>query len=358
MRPAAPARPRTDQPPPTAVWLGRRLRPRQLAVVVLLLAALTFAGAAALTFGEVPTSPAEVCAVLVGTAPAGSEAAVAVLEFRLPRVVAGAAVGAALGASGAVFQSLTRNPLGSPDIVGFTAGSATGAILGIVLLGGGSLVVAASSVAGGLACAVLVLALVASGGSTTGYRFILVGIGVAAVLTALNGYLLTRAALGDATAAQLWLVGSLNGRGWAHALPLLGALALLLPIAMLGQRALAMLEMGDELAGSLGVRVARARLLLVLAGIALTAAATAVAGPVGFVALAAPQLARRLTRATGPGVGAAAAMGALLVVVSDLAAGRVLAPVVLPVGVMTGLLGGGYLAWLLWAGRARPGGRV
>ena len=258
--------------------------------MVLLLGALGAVGAVALTLGEVPTTPGQVWAALTGTGGVDDgQVGLVVLELRLPRVIAGAAVGAPLRASGAVFQRLTRHPLGSPDVVGFPAGSATGAILGIVLPGAGSLVVAASSLAGGLACAVAVLALVASAGSTTGYRFILVGIGTSAVLTAFNGYLLTRAALGDATAAQTWLVGSLNGRGWEHALPLVGALTVLLPLTLAGQRALAMLEMGDELATALGVRVRRARLALVLAGIALTAVATAVAGTVGFVALAAPQ---------------------------------------------------------------------
>ncbi|WP_062217590.1 iron chelate uptake ABC transporter family permease subunit [Streptomyces sp. NBRC 109706] len=332
-------------------------RAREAAVVVLLLAALLVVASAALVVGEVPTTPGEVWSVVTGTGGGGDpRVRLVVVEFRLPRVVVGALAGLALGASGSVFQSLTRNPLGSPDVVGFTAGSATGAILGIVLAGGGSLAVALFSVAGGVLCAALVLALVASAGSATGHQFVLVGIGVSAVLTAFNGYLLTRASLGDATAAQTWLVGSLNGRGWEHALPLACALLVLLPVAMAGQQVLTMMEMGDVTAIALGVGVPRARLLLVLTGVALTAAATAAAGPIAFVALAAPQLARRLTRGVGPGVTAAAVLGALLLVASDLAAQRLLAPIVLPVGVLTGLLGGGYLAWLLWVDRGRPRG--
>lgn len=328
-----------------------RARSRTAIVVGVLLAALIGVAVVGLTLGEVPTSLADVVTTLTGRGSAQNE--FVILGLRLPRLVTGAAVGAALGASGAVFQSLTRNPLGSPDIVGFTAGSATGAVLAIVVFGGGTAVVAGGALVGGLACALLVLALASSGGTTTGYRFVLIGIGTAAVLTAANGYLITRASLGDATTAQAWIVGSLNARGWETAVPLIVALLVLVPAALLGQRTLSVLELGDDVASALGVRLTRARIALVTCGVALAAAGTAAAGPVGFVALAAPQLARRLTRGSGAGIAAAAAMGALLLVTSDVVAQRALAPVTLPVGVVTGLVGGVYLGWLLWTGRSR-----
>ena len=330
--------------------VGRRSARRRVIVIGAMLVTLVGVAAAGLTLGQLPTSLADVGAALAGRGSPSTE--LVVLGLRLPRLITGAAVGAALGASGAMFQSLTRNPLGSPDIVGFTAGSATGAVLAIVVLGGGTAVVAGGALIGGLACALVVLALASSGGSTTGYRFVLIGIGTAAVLTAANGFLITRASLGDATTAQAWIVGNLNGRGWETAVPLVCALVVLLPAALAGQRTLSALELGDEVARALGVRLTLVRVALVTCGIALAAAGTAAAGPVGFVALAAPQLARRLTRSSGPGVGAATAMGALLLVTSDVIAQHALAPVILPVGVVTGLVGGAYLCWLLWTGRS------
>ncbi|QAY71272.1 FecCD family ABC transporter permease [Xylanimonas protaetiae] len=338
-----------------AARLAARRRARTAVVTASVLGALLGVVLFGLVVGDVPTSPAEVLAALLGGGDQRTQ--LVVVGLRLPRLVTGAVVGAALGASGALFQSLTRNPLGSPDVVGFTAGSATGALVAIVVLGGGTAAVAGGALAGGLACALAVLALSSSGGTTTGHRFVLVGIGTAAVLTSANGYLLTRASLGDATAAQTWLVGSLDARGWETAVPLLVAVGVLLPVALAAQRTLALLDLGDDLAAALGVDVPRARLGAVVVGIALAAAGTAAAGPVGFVALAAPQLARRLTRGSGAGAGAAAALGALLLVTSDVVAQRALAPVVLPVGVVTGLVGGVYLAWLLGTGRARSGPR-
>jgi iron complex transport system permease protein len=167
------------------------------------------------------------------------------------------------------------------------------------------------------------------------------------MLLALTNYLITRARLEDAEQAAVWIAGSRNGRGWDQALPLAIGLVVLVPVALALGRPLKMLELGDDTATALGVRVERTRLWLALVGVGLTALATAAAGPIAFVALAAPQIARRLTRSSGPGLISAALMGALIMQVSDLAAQRLLAPKQLPVGVMTGAIGGLYLAWLL-----------
>jgi iron complex transport system permease protein len=203
--------------------------------------------------------------------------------------------------------------------------------------------------------AALVYLLAFQGGTVRPHQLILVGIGVSAVLAAANGYLLTRARLGDAMQAAVWLTGSLNGRGWEQVVPLGVALVLLLPLVTLLGRELRMMEMGDDASRALGAPVEGARIALILVGVALTAVATAATGPVLFVALAAPQVARRLTRASGPGMGAAGLMGAVLLLGSDLAAQRVFPDSQLPVGVMTGVLGGVYLIWLLfseWRGTA------
>jgi iron complex transport system permease protein len=185
---------------------------------------------------------------------------------------------------------------------------------------------------------------------------VLVGIGVAAFLTAVNGYLLIRADLVDAARVYLWLTGSLEGRDWDQFWPLLITCAVLLPLLLTQARPLRMLEMGDDAAAGLGVRVERTRLLAIVVAVLLTAVATAAAGPIAFVALTAPQLARRLTRATGPNLLPAAAMGALLLVAADFAAQWAFPDRQLPVGAVTGVLGGGYLLWLLYT--ERRAGRI
>jgi iron complex transport system permease protein len=294
--------------------------------------------------GEYPISPGDVVQALLGQ---GDPATSFVVEtLRLPRALTALLVGAALGAAGAIFQSVTRNPLGSPDIIGFTAGSSAAAVLEIVVLGGGAAAVAAGSMAGGLLTALLVYGLAFRDG-VQGYRLVLIGIGLSAMLEASTNFLLSRARIEDAQSASVWLTGSLNGRGWEHVGPVALALAVLLPLVAALARPMQLMEMGDDTARALGVRVERARLAVLGAGVALTAVATASAGPILFVALAAPQIARRLTRASGPGVGAAALTGSVLLLASDIAAQRIFPSTPLPVGVMTGVVGGLYLIWLL-----------
>jgi iron complex transport system permease protein len=302
-----------------------------------------------LATGDYPLPLSDVLASLVGQ---GDPASTFIVEtLRAPRVLTGLFVGAAFGIAGAIFQSVSRNPLGSPDIVGFTTGSATGALIVILALGESSGPVGLGAVAGGVVAAGAVYLLSVRNG-VQGTRLVLVGIGVAAILESINAYLITRATREDAFAAAHWLVGSLNGRGWEHVWPVAAVLVLAVPVALALARPLALLEMGDDAALALGVPVERSRAAVIFLAVALTAVATASAGPVAFVALAAPQLARRLTRSATPGLLAAALMGALLLAGSDLAAQRLL-DADLPVGVLTGALGGIYLGWLLFTGRSR-----
>ncbi|MFE2429254.1 FecCD family ABC transporter permease [Streptomyces sp. NPDC059373] len=330
-----------------------RLRPRALAVgagCALLALAM---GVLAIGDGDYPMSPPEVLRALAGNGSAAQD--FIVNDLRLPRVVTGLLVGAALGLAGALFQSLVRNPLGSPDVLGFTQGAAAGALV-VVVAGGGSVALAGGAVAGGLVTGVVIYALAWRQG-VHGYRLVLVGIGVSAVLTGVNGYLLTRAQLMDAARAVLWLTGSLDGRGWEDALPLAAAMAVVVPVVLLGcGRALAVIEMGDDAASALGIRVERVRLVLLAGAVLLASFAAAAAGPVSFVALTAPQLARRLTKAPGPNLLPSMCAGAALLVGADWAAQRVFAGHQLPVGVVTGVLGGGYLVWLL--ATERRAGRI
>ncbi|MGP4114562.1 FecCD family ABC transporter permease [Streptomyces sp. 4N509B] len=325
---------------------GRSVRvPTRAAVTGLVTALLALAMTVVLIgTGAYPLSPGEVLSTLAGNGSPAQE--FIVRELRLPRALLALLVGAALGTSGAVFQAVTRNPLGSPDFIGFTQGAAAGALTVIVLFSGGSGQVALGALGGALATGVAIYLLAWRRG-VHGYRLVLVGIGASAVLTALNGYLLTRAEIVDAARAVLWLTGSLDGRDWDQFWPLLAGCCVLLPAILLQARPLRMMEMGDDTAAALGVRVERTRVVLLVCAVLLTAGATAAAGPIAFVALTAPQVARRLTRATGPNLLPAAVMGARLMVLADFLAQWGFADRELPVGAVTAVLGGGYLLWLL-----------
>ncbi|MGC4892886.1 FecCD family ABC transporter permease [Micromonospora sp. DT31] len=324
--------------------LSLRLRIRALAVG--LTGALLVCGLAVLAVGagDQPIPPAEVLRVLGGGGHPADR--FIVTELRLPRMVTALAVGTALGLAGAVFQSLTRNPLGSPDVLGVTSGAATGALV-VVVAGGSSAALAGSAAVGGLATGLLLYALAGRHGMG-GHRLVLIGIGVTAILTGVNGWLLTRAPLMDAARAALWLTGSLDGRGWANAVPVLAALVVLLPAVLLTRApALRLLEMGDDSAAGLGVPVRAVRAAALGAAVLLVSVAAAAAGPVSFLALTAPHLARRLTRAPGPNLLPSAIVGAALLLAADQVAMHAITDRQLPVGVVTGVLGGAYLAWLL-----------
>lgn len=327
-----------------------RLDTRTLVVCCGMLLAIVLIAGITLSVGDYHVPVGAVLRTLVGGG--SSTDRFIVTTLRLPRLLCALLVGAALGCSGAIFQSVSRNPLGSPDIIGFQTGAATGALLEILVGSGGTVAVAAGSIVGGLATSAAVYLLAYSRG-VQGYRLILIGIGIAAMLSSVNSFLLTRASLSDAVHATVWLTGSLNGLGWEHVPPVAVAVAVGLPLAIWVGRDLRMLELGDDAARGTGVAAERTRLVAVLIGVGLSALATATAGPIVFIALAAPQLARRCTDASGPGMAAAALMGTGLLAASDLAAQRLFASAELPVGVMTGAVGGVYLAWLLvrqWRG--------
>jgi len=281
-----------------------------------------------------------------------------VIDQRLPRALAAVLVGAMLALSGAIFQSLSRNPLGSPDIVGFTTGASTGGLLAILLVSASSTFqIGAGSILGGFATAALV-AFVALRRGVGGDNLILAGIALSEMLSAANSYLISRASLQNAEAAKAWQYGSFNAISWGQVRPLLIAAIVLLPQVLWLIRPASMLEMGDDAATSLGARVSRIRGVMLGYGVVLAAVCVAVAGPIGFLALAAPQLARRLSRSAGITMVASAAMGALLLGGADLLAQRLLGPFQIPVGLVSAALGGMYLIWLLMcpSGRAGQGG--
>ncbi|WP_110589533.1 FecCD family ABC transporter permease [Microbacterium suaedae] len=320
-----------------------RVSSRALAVCAALAALAIAGGIVALALGSYTIGLGQLVDVLRGAD--DTFARTVVVEWRAPRILAAIVLGAALGMSGAIFQGLTRNPLASPDVIGFASGSYTGALIVIIVLGGGYALVAGGALIGGIATAAAVYLLAYRGG-ITGFRLIIVGIGASAMLGALNTWLLLRADLEVAMSAAAWGAGSLNGITWEQAgIAVVIIAALLVGVGALGG-SLNQLQLGDDAARALGVRLEPVRLGLVVGGVALTATVTAAAGPIAFIALAAPQIARRIARTPGITLAPAACTGAALLLAADLVAQHLL-PRPLPVGVVTVVIGGGYLIWLL-----------
>lgn len=314
-------------------------------LVTLVLAVVTIAGVIlSISTGTYDIPIGEVIGGLLGTADGGT--VLVVREWRMPRALLAALFGIALGMSGAIFQSLTRNPLGSPDIIGFSSGSYTGALVVLLVTGGGYYAVAVGALAGGIVTALVVFVLAYRRG-VQGFRLIIVGIGVSALLAALNTYLMLKASPEQQLTAGVWGSGSLNGVSVDQLIPVVIVLAVLVPSALALSPALRVLELGDDAAGSLGSRPTGIRLATIVLGVALVALVTAAAGPIAFIALVAPQIARRLTRSAGVGLVAAGITGALLLVLSDFLAQRLFAPLQLPVGIVTVSVGGLYFVWLL-----------
>ncbi|MFT3716408.1 MAG: iron chelate uptake ABC transporter family permease subunit [Gordonia sp. (in: high G+C Gram-positive bacteria)] len=265
----------------------------------------------------------------------------------LPAVVLAVLGGISLALSGAIFQTVTRNPLGSPDIIGFTTGAYTGALIAMLVFGLGS---TGTTVGALIGCLLTGFALWWLGmrGGTGNYRFIIVGIGISAMLVAFNGYLVSTASTQNAGAAAAWGMGSLSNLTMSDTIPVFVVLAVLIPALITVAPRMRMFELGPDSAQSKGVNTGSTEILLLILGVGFAAATTAIAGPIAFVALVAPQLAARLTPSAGIPLVTSAAVGATLLVSSDAIARTILAPTTqLPVGVVTNSLGGIYLLFLL-----------
>lgn len=311
--------------------------------VFMVIAALLLAGWG-LRSGSVTLAFSQVLDVLTGDAPRAMQRVV--MEWRLPRVLMALLVGAALGVSGAIFQSLMRNPLGSPDVMGFNTGAWSGVLVAMVLFGQHLAAIALAAMVGGMLTSLVVWLLAWRNGIET-FRLIIVGIGVRAMLVAFNTWLLLHASLETALSAGLWNAGSLNGLTWAKTVPSAPIMLVMFLFAALLARRMRLLEMGDDSACALGVSVERSRLMLMLVAVALTAAATALAGPISFIALVAPHIARRVSATARWGLTQSALCGALLLLLADMIAQQGFTPYQLPVGVVTVSLGGIYLIALL-----------
>nr|WP_214744482.1 iron chelate uptake ABC transporter family permease subunit [Exiguobacterium sp. s189] len=285
----------------------------------------------------------DVIRVLLGEDVQGATFAVEVL--RLPRMLAGVFAGAAFGAAGTIFQTMLRNPLANPNVIGITTGSSAAAVFCIVVLQTSEAVISIASIIGGLVT-VLVIYFLSKGASFSIGRLVLVGIGIQAMLTAVINYLLLISRQNDVAMAMRWLTGSLNGAKLEELPPLIITVLICLPIVLLLTRQLEMLELGEMAATGLGINTNQTRLLLIVAAVFMLALATATTGPIAFIAFLAGPIAKRLVGTSHAGILPAALVGIILVLASDLV-GQFAFTARYPVGVITGIIGAPYLLYLL-----------
>ncbi|MFN4000953.1 FecCD family ABC transporter permease [Microcella sp.] len=336
--------------------VARRARDRRRGRIVdagllLLIGAL---GMLALGLGAVALSATEVVAALLGLEGAPG-AAFIVQEVRLPRLVLALLVGAALGLAGALLQSVVRNPLASPDIVGIAQGASAAGVL-VIVTGASGAAVTGAAILGALLAATLAFAL--GGRGASGARFVVVGVAIAFLANGVLGYALTRAALVDAGSAYFWLVGSVGSPSWADIALVGGVLAGGAALLLGGRRLLEVQAFDDTTARALGAHPVAVRVCAIIVTSALTAVAVGAAGPIAFVAFASGPIARGL-RGRGPALGTAALVGAAAVLGSDLIAQHAIPSTFQPpVGLVTGALGSLVLLVLLVRGDRRPESRA
>jgi iron complex transport system permease protein len=322
----------------------RARRNRRRRVVIAVLGALVLVlFAATLMVGHTLYPPGDVARVLLGQDVPGASFTVG--RLRLPRAVLAVVAGLCFGLGGVTFQTMLRNPLASPDIIGITSGASAAAAFAIVSLSLTGTQVSAFAIVAGLGVALLVYTLSFNDG-VAGTRLILIGIGMRAMLDSATAYVLSMAAEWDLQLATRWLAGSLNGTRWTEVVPVVAALAVMGPVLLAQTRDLSMMQLGDDTAGALGVRVERTRLVVIVAAVLLLAFATSAAGPIAFVAFLAGPIATRLVGSGGSLLVPAALVGALLVLVADLV-GQFAFGTRYPVGVITGVLGAPYLMVLI-----------
>ncbi len=335
------------RPPVRFVQLGRlafRVNIRVLLLIGISALALVALAAWALTLGSFRLPLADVLGALTGSGT--DDANFIVLDLRLPRVLVALMIGPMLAMSGAIFQGLVRNPLVSPDIIGINAGAALFAVFWIVT--GRSLQWLPIVAFIGAVVAAMSIYILSWQGNISAARLILVGIGMNAVFSAGTSLLIIRADINDASRAVLWQAGSVYASTWSDVRVLLTTLIILVPSGIGLMWALRVVQLGDMTARSVGMPLERTRLALILVGCGFSAVAVSIAGPIGFVALMIPHLARMIAGPIGGGVLVfAGILGALLVLGSDMIGQHAL-PVTLPVGVITAALGAPYFLFLLY----------
>ncbi len=327
-----------------SITRNRQRRARRHGLVIAVLLAMLLAGfGLTLSLGQSFTPPSDVLRVLLGENVPG--AGFTVGQLRLPRAVLSILAGASFGLGGVAFQIMLRNPLASPDIIGISSGASAAAVFAIIVLSLNGPVISVFAVVAGLGVALLVYGLSFRNG-VAGTRLILVGIGVSAMLESVIAYILSNAPAWSLQEAMRWLTGSVNGARLDQALPLLTALLVFGGLLISRRRDLEALRLGDDTAAALGVRVAATRVTVIVAAVGMIACATAVTGPIAFVAFLSGPIAARIVGNSGSLLIPAALVGAVLVLVGDYA-GQFLLPGRYPVGVVTGALGAPYLIYLI-----------
>ena len=325
------------------LWIvvGRRsvlITPRHVIVGFILLALSLAVAVVSLRLGKFPVTAQEVIDALQGQG--RKIVQVVVVKWKLPRIVLGLVAGLALGVAGALFQTITRNPLGSPDLIGFSTGAQTGILVSILLLPGSMLSASLASFIGGAAVGTVTY-LVSLRGGFTGLRFILVGIAISSMLVSVNRWLLVRVDDDEGLGALKAITGTLGAARWPVVAPTCLAIGVTVTLILLASRHLQVLSLGEQVATVLGSPTRRASALLILLGTVLVAVVTMAAGPIGFVALVAPHLARLLTGSPQSPLLVSGLTGSLLMVGADLLSQLVLES--MPVSVVTNAVGGLYL---------------
>lgn len=334
----------------SVVRVRARVRRRRALVAGGLALLLLGVAVVALSFGDYPLAPAELWRTLWGGG--GRLESYVVFQVRLPRLAMGLLVGACLGAAGAMLQSLLRNPLASPDLLGISGGSGVAAVFALLVLGITGPVLALAAFAGGIAVAGFLL-LAGHRRSDGGYRLILAGVGVSFLCVAVTNFLLVRAKVQLAQDALTWLTGSLAATPWWQVATVAGLAVLAAPVVAMCARWLPLTQMGAATAASLGVRPGAVRVAAIVTAVLLTAVTCAFAGPIAFVALCAPAIARPLLGHGAVAIGTSAGVGAVLLVGADLAAQFAIPGHAVPVGVVTGAIGAVFLLSLLATSKGR-----
>ena len=314
------------------------ISPRHVLIGLMLLALGLAVAVTALRLGKFTVSTQEVIDALQGRGRRIVQ--VVVVTWKLPRILLGLVAGLALGVAGAVFQTITRNPLGSPDLIGFSTGAQTGILVSVLLLPGSMLSTSLASFIGGAAVGAVTY-LASLRGGFTGLRFILVGIAISSMLVSVNRWLLVRVDDDEGLGALKAITGTLGAARWPVVAPTCLAIGVTVALTLLASRHLRVLSLGEQVATILGSPTRRASALLVLLGTVLVAVVTMAAGPIGFVALVAPHLARLLTGSPQPPLLVSGLTGSLLLGGADLLSQLLLES--MPASVVTNAVGGLYL---------------
>lgn len=314
-------------------------------LILFLCAAVLSVSVLSISLGDYVLSVRDVFSGLIGYG--GAQHDFIVNQIRLPRILTALFVGMSLGVSGTIFQSLTRNPLASPDIIGFNAGAAFGATFVIMAFGLSSHFFTAGAISGGLLAAAIVFVLSLKDMRIVPYRLVLIGIGVGVTAYAGVDFLITRSDIFSASQAIAWLVGSLNAKGWDDVFVAFGAAIFLIPVALFHQRHLDRIEFGEEIATTLGINVSRTRLIVAIVGVLLVSVCVSIAGPIPFIALISGPIARRISKSAGPCILLSGLVGGCVLILADLVARQIIAPNQLPVGIFTAIIGAPFLLWMI-----------